>query len=135
GGTALGGGLGDDLLYGFNPNDAQYSDVSAINATRVAAGLTSPIYVTYAPGDTSRLFIVQQTGEIRILDLNTGQLLVKPCLDVQVNSQSERGLLGLTFDPDYAQNGTFYIYRTLPGGMGQNVIERYQVSANNPNLA
>jgi len=135
GGTPVDGGAGDDLLYGFNPNDSQYSDVSAINATRVAAGLTSPIYVTYAPGDTSRLFIVQQTGEIRILDLNTGQLLLKPFLDVQVNSQNERGLLGLTFDPNYAENGTFYIYRTLPGTLGQNVIERYQVSSTNPNVA
>jgi glucose/arabinose dehydrogenase len=132
--NSLNGGDGNDLIYGFNPNDSGY-DSTTITATRVAAGLNSPMYATYAPGDTSRLFIVQQTGEIRILDLNTGQLLLKPFLDVQVNSQNERGLLGLAFDPNYAENGTFYIYRTLPGTTGQNVIERYQVSANNPNLA
>jgi hypothetical protein len=40
-----------------------------LTTTRVASGLNRPLYVTHAPGDFDRVFIVQQTGEILILDL------------------------------------------------------------------
>ena len=83
-----------------------------IAATRVASGLSQPLYVTAAPGDTSRLFIVEKTGTIKILDLNTGTVLATPFLTVPVDTASERGLLGLAFDPDYATNGAFYVYAT-----------------------
>ena len=71
--------------------------------------------MTAAPGDTNRLFIVEKTGTIKILDLNIGQVLATPFLTVPVDTTSERGLLGLAFDPDYASNGLFYVYRTSPG--------------------
>src|SRR6185503_10776224 len=129
GADSLYGTSGPDLIYGFDPNGPQ-ANVSTISATRVATGLPGVVYVTYAPGDFNRLFIVQQTGVIRILDLNTGQLLTKPFLSVPVNSTNELGLQGLAFDPDYATNGYFYIYRTPTGSPTHNVIERYEVSGN-----
>jgi glucose/arabinose dehydrogenase len=46
---------------------------------------------------------------------------------------TERGLLGLAFHPDYAENGLFYINYTDHNG--HTVIARYQVSADNPNQA
>ena len=129
-GTTLSGTGGGDLIYGFDPNAAYAS--ATIAATRVASGLDQPLYVTAAPGDTSRLFIVEKTGTIKILDLNTGQVLATPFLTVPVDTVSERGLLGLAFDPDYASNGLFYVYRTSPGA--ENEVLRYQVSGN-PNVA
>src|SRR5262249_25133320 len=84
--------------------------------------------------DFGRLFIVQQTGAIRILDLNSGEVLATPFLTVPVDSDGERGLLGLAFDPDYASNGFFYIYRTVPGSPAHNEVERNHISAD-PNLA
>ena len=129
-GTTLSGTAGGDLIYGFDPNAAYAS--ATIAATRVASGLDQPLYVTAAPGDTSRLFIVEKTGTIKILDLNTGQVLATPFLTVPVNTTSERGLLGLAFDPNYASNGLFYIYRTSPGA--ENEVLRYQVSGD-PNVA
>src|SRR5688572_32626495 len=96
-----GTGLGD-VIYGFDPNAPRPSAI--IEATRVASGLDQPLYVTAAPGDTSRLFIVEKTGTIKILDLNTGTVLATPFLTVPVNTASERGLLGLAFDPNYASN-------------------------------
>ena len=80
------------------------------------------------------MFIVEKDGEIKILDLNTGQLLATPFLDVTVDSAGERGLLGLAFDPNYATNGFFYIYRTVPGSPAHNEVDRYHVSAD-PNVA
>ncbi len=128
--NALPGGAGDDLIYGFDPN-APYASAT-IAATRVATGLSLPLFVTAAPGDTSRLFIVEKNGTIKILDLNSGQVLATPFLTVPVDPASERGLLGLAFDPDYASNGTFYIYRTSPAA--ENEVLRYQVSGD-PNVA
>ena len=124
GANVLAGGNGDDLIYGFDPN-APFASAT-IAATRVASGLDQPLYVTAPPGDTSRLFIVEKSGTIKILDLNSGQVLATPFLTVPVNIASERGLLGLAFDPNYASNGLFYIYRTSPGA--ENEVLRYQVS-------
>ena len=133
GSNTLLGTAGPDLIYGFNPNGPQ-GNVTSIAATRVASGLNGALFATAPPGDTGRLFIVQQTGAIRILDINTGQLLATPFLNVAVDSSGERGLLGLAFDPDYATNGFFYIYRTVAGSSPHNVVERYHVSAD-PNVA
>ena len=133
GSNTLSGTADPDLIYGFDPNGPQ-ANVTSIAATRVASGLDAPLFVTAPPGDTGRLFIVEKTGEIEILDLNTGQLLATPFLDVTVDSAGERGLLGLAFDPNYATNGCFYIYRTVPGSPAHNEVDRYHVSAN-PNVA
>ena len=132
GSNVLAGGNGDDLIYGFDPN-APYASAT-IAATRVASGLDQPLYVTAAPGDTSRLFIVEKTGTIKILDLNSGQVLATPFLTVPVNTASERGLLGLAFDPDYATNGAFYVYATSADATPHNEVWRYHVSGN-PNVA
>jgi glucose/arabinose dehydrogenase len=129
GSNTLLGTAGQDLIYGFNPNGPQ-GNVTSITATRVASGLSGALFVTAAPGDPDHLFIVQQSGSIRVLDLNTGQLLATPFLNVPVDSNGERGLLGLAFDPDYATNGFFYVYRTVPGATAHNEVDRYHVSAN-----
>src|SRR6202035_5138546 len=87
------------------------SQASLILATRVATGLTQPLFAGAPPNDTSRLFIVEKTGEIKILDLTSGQGLATPFLDLsgQVDTFGERGLLGLAFDPNFASNGFFYV--------------------------
>jgi glucose/arabinose dehydrogenase len=107
-----------------------------VRTVRIATGLTFPTFVTHAPGDTSRLFITQKTGAIRIFDLTTNTLLPTPFLSITVaggtSENDERGLLGLAFDPDYANNGQFYVYYT---GTGTNVLARYTRSAANPNVA
>lgn len=77
---------------------------------RVASGLSSPVFATHAPGDPNRLFIVQQGGAIRILDLNTKTMNATPFLTVTgLSTGGERGLLGLAFDPNYQSNGRFYV--------------------------
>jgi glucose/arabinose dehydrogenase len=129
----LQGSAGKDLIYGFDPNGPQ-GQASSITATRVASGLTQPLFATAAPGDSQRLFVVEQTGAIKIIDLTSGQVLATPFLSATVDSSGERGLLGLAFDPDYATNGFFYVYRTVPGATAHNEVDRYHVSAN-PNVA
>lgn len=110
----------------------QPASADAATTVRVASGLSSPIFVTQAPGDTSRLFIVEQRGRIRILQ--HGVILDSAFLNVDPISVccNERGLLGLAFHPEYPSNGYFYVnYTDLSGN---TVIARYSVTGN-PNIA
>lgn len=105
-----------------------------LTTERVAFGLIQPAFVTHAPGDESRLFIMEKPGRIKILQ--GGSVLATPFLDMTsiVNSTTlEWGLLGMCFDPDYDTNGYFYV--NYSDSTGDSVIARFQVSAGNPNVA
>jgi len=111
-----------------------------IEAVRVATGLALPLYVCAPPGDTGRIFIAEQHGMIKIFDFHTNTVLPTPYLDItdEVGTQQGNGILGMTFDPDYAVNGHFYVsYTTDLGGVfdrGVSHIARFTVSAD-PNIA
>ncbi len=89
--------------------------------------INRPIFVTYADNSDARLFIVEQGGLIKIWQ--NDQVLDTPFLDVSnsIVCCGERGLLGLAFEPNYAQTGRFYVYYTNPAG--DLIIARYTVSA------
>jgi glucose/arabinose dehydrogenase len=113
--------------------------VQGLDAVRVAGGFVLPLFVTAPPGDTARLFVVQQTGQIRIIDLATGTVKEPPFLDLSgiVTTIGEEGLLGLAFDPNFASNGRFYVDYVMPGGIyaqGVSHISRFNVSSN-PDIA
>jgi glucose/arabinose dehydrogenase len=129
GSNNLQGGSGDDLIYGFNPNGPQ-GQVASIAAARVASGLNQPVFVTAAAGDADRLFIVEKEGIIKILDLSTGQVFATPFLNItsQIDPTGEQGLLGMAFDPNFRQNGYFYV--NMINLSGDTEIRRFQVSAN-----
>jgi glucose/arabinose dehydrogenase len=129
--NTLAGGAGNDLIYGFDPNGPQ-SQVSSISATRVATGLSEPVFAGAPAGDFDHLFVVQKTGLIRVLDLNTQQVSATPFLDVtaQISPAGEGGLIGLAFDPDYAHNGFFYV--NLINTSGDTEIRRYHVPTGSP---
>src|SRR5712691_11425730 len=80
--------------------------VQGLDAVRVAGGFNLPLFIGAPPGDTARLFIVQQSGEIRIIDLATKTIKPVPFLDLSgvVSLSGEEGLLGLAFDRNYATN-------------------------------
>ncbi len=110
--------------------------------TTVVSGLTQPVFVTNAGDGSNRLFIVQQTGQIKIF--KNGSLLATPFLDVSgaahfTHAGGEQGLLGLAFDPDYATNRYFYVVysitttdTTFPYA---NRLVRYQASSGNADVA
>jgi glucose/arabinose dehydrogenase len=99
---------------------------------QVATGLDFPVYLTAPPADVSRLFIVQKTGAIRIIE--NGTLRPTPFLDIsgQVSGGGEQGLLGLAFPPDYPANGRFVVHYTDTGGNTR--LSTFQVSSD-PNVA
>src|SRR5690554_6348041 len=97
------------------------------------SGLDNPIGIVHA-GD-ERLFIIEQTGFIQIV--SEGEVNAEPFLDLsdRVNLDgSERGLLGLAFHPEYAENGYFFVnYSGLSDG--QTVVSRFSVLEDIPDMA
>jgi glucose/arabinose dehydrogenase len=109
---------------------------AAAAPTLVPVGGTfdNPIYVASPPRDTSRLFVVQRGGVIRVV--RNGTLLAKPFLDLssQVATDGERGLLSIAFPPDYAHTGAFYVYLAARP-RGQLQIREYHRTAASPSVA
>jgi glucose/arabinose dehydrogenase len=108
-----------------------------LTTQRVATGLSSPLAVVAPPGDTERVFIVEQnSATIKIMDVSTGVINATPFLvvsDVR-SSGFEQGLLGLAFHPNYASNRQFFVNYTSNSLGGDTVIARYTVSAD-PDIA
>ena len=107
-----------------------------LTLVRVASGLSLPLFVASPPGDTSRVFIVEQRepdsrGYVKIM--KNGIVLPTPFLSTGVlAASSEQGLLGLAFAPDFATSGRFYIDYT--DSIGDTKVERGTVSGN-PDVA
>jgi glucose/arabinose dehydrogenase len=82
----------------------------------------APVWVTAAPGDGRRLFVVEQAG--RIMEVRSGRKLAQPFLDLRsrVLAGGEQGMFSLAFAPDYARSGLFYVAYTGRDG-SQNVVE------------
>ncbi len=114
--------------------------IEPLKSDRIATGLAFPTMVTHAPGDAARLFIVEKKGVIKILNLASETVNATPFLNIDPivvggsSTNDEQGLLGLTFHPDYANNGYFFVYYTATSGGGDTVVARYKVSAD-PNIA
>jgi glucose/arabinose dehydrogenase len=108
-----------------------------IQLVKVTDGLFEPVNVAVPNDGSGRIFVAERGGRIRIVDAD-GKLLEEPFLDVSGDTEFqflEEGLLGLTFHPDYASNGLFYINYTNQLRNGDVLTVQYQVSADDPNKA
>ncbi|HEY0325884.1 MAG TPA: PQQ-dependent sugar dehydrogenase [Allosphingosinicella sp.] len=107
----------------------------AFRVARVGAGFSQPLFLAQVPDNSGRVFVVERTGRIRILNPATGAIAATPFLDVsgQILTDGERGLLGFATAPDFATSGTFYVY--LIGLTGNSEVRRYQVQAGNRDVA
>jgi glucose/arabinose dehydrogenase len=152
--------LASSGVYAFPLDPIQRGDI-AVQLTPVATGLSAPLYGFHPPGDTSRLFVLEQNGLVRVMQ--GGAMLPTPALNIQsrvspplvvTNANDERGLLGIAFHPgfnDPASPGfrTLYTYNseTIPAGGGptfpapnnalqnyMNVINEWKMSAADPNV-
>src|ERR1700704_38463 len=89
--------------------------------TQIASGLSSATAMTFAPD--GRLFICQQGGQLRVV--KNGALLATPFVSLTVDSNGERGLLGVAFDPNFATNSFVYVYYTSPTPSVHNRVSRF----------
>jgi glucose/arabinose dehydrogenase len=94
---------------------------------RVIIGLDEPTQIAWTPD--GRMLIAERDGTIWVVPPGSSQVLPTPLIQVpSVQTADERGLLGLTVDPQFAQNGYIYVYYTH--GTMHNRVSRYIVSGN-----
>jgi glucose/arabinose dehydrogenase len=105
----------------------------AVSLQKLPGTFDEPVYLTAPRGDTSRLFVVEKTGVIRIV--KNGSLLSRPFLDISnlVSRGGEQGLLSMAFDPRYATNRRFYVNYTNTAG--DTRVVRYRTTATNRDVA
>jgi glucose/arabinose dehydrogenase len=127
-----------------------------VNLQTIATGLVSPDLLIAAPDGTNRQFVLEQTGQIKMI--KNGTLQATPFLDVSnllvplVPAYDERGLLGLAFDPGFNNAASpgyrrIFTYTSQPvSGPAdlpdqyassldcQNVVASWRVSATNPDI-
>lgn len=118
-------------------------DALTVKLEKIASGFKSPAVLTNAGDGSNRLFVADLNGKIYVIE--NDNKLSKPFLDLSdkiVNLNpiyDERGLLGLTFHPDYENNDRFYVHYSAPKqGSGidhESIIAEYLVSSENPNIA
>lgn len=90
----------------------------------IATGL-DPTAMAQAPD--GRIFITEKYGAVRIVENNV--LLPDPFILLPVDNYNERGLSGIAFDPNFAQNGYVYLYYTTAPA-GHNRLVRVQALGN-----
>lgn len=89
--------------------------------SRVGGGLSSPTAMALAPD--GRIFVCLQGGQVRVI--KNGALLPTPFLSLSVDSNGERGLLGIAFDPNFIGNGYVYVYYTVATSPRYNRVSRF----------
>lgn len=98
-------------------------------------GLSNLTDLEAPPGDP-RMFVAERTGQILVVNPN-GTLESTPFLDIsgRVYTQGEAGLISFVFDPQFLTNKFVYVHfiENIAGTTGDIVVERYTVSAGDPN--
>ncbi len=108
------------------------NDDWSLTLTTLATGFDEPVSLAHS-GD-ERLFVVERDGIIKIIHPDNS---VTTFLNIEARVdpfQSEEGLLGLVFHPDYSANGYFYVNYTNSDTGRETRISRFSVSGN-PDVA
>ncbi len=114
------------------PGAAQF-ELEKLAFTEVSRGFSAVTSIAHAGDGSGRLFITEQVGRVLVHDGR--QVLDPPFLDIRdrVQAGGERGLLSVAFHPSHASNGHFFVNYT--DRASDTVVSRFEVSANDPNLA
>jgi glucose/arabinose dehydrogenase len=93
---------------------------AAVSLQRVGA-FASPVYVTGAPGDYDRVYVVEQRGTIQVVRGGQAQQFLDLSAAVRSpgapdNGGGEEGMLSMAFPPDFQQSRLFYVYFTDTDG-------------------
>ena len=119
----------------------------AVTLQKVADGFVAPVFTTGAGDGSGRLFIVDQVGQIYVVNKD-GKQQKLPFLDIKdklvppTPDYDERGLLGLAFHPKFKDNGRFYVWYNAPlrpgapAGWSSTIhLSEFRVTKSNQNVA
>ncbi len=115
------------LLIGLMPAAGTASTVlpDGFVEREYARGLPNPTALRFAPD--GRLFALGKAGEVWILDRGM-QETPPPALQLDVDTEAERGLLGIDFDPEFASNGYLYLHYTVGAAPIHNRVSRFTLT-------
>lgn len=98
--------------------------------TAIVGNLVQPTAMEFAPD--GRLFISQKRGQLLVV--KNGQALPTPFATLDVDERGEFGLMGIAFDPNFANNHFVYVYRTVNTPYEHNQVTRLTADPNNPDV-
>ena len=139
-----GGAAGDTFTYEVADATGHVSTAATVTVTGsdgfsldgfvdegvVTSGLGQPVSLEFLPDN--RILLLEKTGTIYIVDPESGEKSLY--LEIQnINSGSERGLLDIAIDPDFANNGYIYLFYT-PASPAAAQIVRYHHEENSGGL-
>lgn len=99
---------------------------SAFRLAVVARGFSSPVGLASTPGEPRRLYVVEQRGTVRVLQSGRPRPGLFMDIRARVQAGGEQGLLGLAFDPRYAQNR--FVYVNFTDREGNTRIVRFRTN-------
>lgn len=105
-----------------------------ISLENFVSGISNPVEIVASPTSDNRLFVVQQSGTIKIVNEN-GIIAPDNFLNISnlITFGGERGLLGLAFHPQFSTNRYFFVYyNNLQGSIR---VSRFTANSSNPNTA
>ena len=126
-GTPVGSPSASPTSAGTPPGDFDPTGLT-VQFAPFATGLDQPVFATGTADGTGRLFVVEQTGRIRIVN-SDGSVAPSPFLDIsgRVLAGGEQGLLGLALHPGYPGNGRLFVDYTRKDD-GATVIGEFHAS-------
>jgi glucose/arabinose dehydrogenase len=96
-------------------------------------GLNEPTNLVFTPD--GRMLIIERGGAIWVVQPGATSVDPTPVLTVpSVQTADERGLLGITLDPNFSSNGFFYVFYTNAATQ-KNQVSRFTMVGNTASLA
>jgi len=137
----LGLGLGVQAIDKSKPQQANRGSESiqispsaaTLSLTPVISGMSQPLYLTHSHDGTNRLFIIEQTGMIKVMQPGATTATAFLDLTSKITCCGEQGVLGLAFHPQFWTNKRFFVDYARAGD-GATVISEFHVSSD-PNVA
>ena len=112
------------LLLALAPGltlSAEVTVPSGFSSEVIASGLSGATAMAVSPD--GRIFICEQEGSLRLV--KDTELLPRPFVRLKVDSQWERGLIGVTLDPGFQANGLVYVCYVAPEPTVHHRISRF----------
>lgn len=104
----------------------------AASLQSVGTGFDEPIYVTSAPANPDRLFVVERKGRIVEVSPDGSRSVfadLRATVGCEADCGGERGLLSIALSPDFASSGRFYVYYGEDQGEGDIHVAEMTASA------
>jgi len=103
---------------------AHFEFIAQIKYTSKRTGMGTVTDITHAGDGSQRIFVANKSGTITILDASHNTLGTLLNISTLIATDSEKGLLGLAFHPDFDNNGYFFVNYN-PTGTNHTVIARF----------